>query len=136
MKEKRRFQNKQMKGIAVQMGLQTGSEIIVRERSMLKDCSYITRQVRKGVVLELYDYHFYCCMADGSKESFRYNELLGDEARLIRIKGKRNNKGAIIPKEKRDIQRDVSFYTRAEGFEPSCRLPDLSDFESSLLFQC
>ena len=87
MREKRMLQNEWLRGIAIQLGLNVGSEVIIRERSMLKDGSYITRQVRRGVVLKLYPYHFYCCMADGTKESFRYNEFLGYEARLIRLKG-------------------------------------------------
>lgn len=86
MKEKRMLQNEWLRGVAVQVGLHVGSEVIIRERSMLKDGSYITRQIRRGVVLQLYPYHFYCRMEDGSKESFRYNEFLGYEARLIRLK--------------------------------------------------
>lgn len=92
MREKRMLQNEWLRGIAMQTGLNVGSEVIIRERSMLKDGSYITRQIRRGVVLKLYPYHFYCQMSDGSKESFRYNELLGYEARLIRLKEKKRNK--------------------------------------------
>ena len=66
-----------------------GQEIIIRERSLLKDYSYVTREIRCGTVLALYPYHFLCQMADGTKESFRYNEFLGREARLIRIKKER-----------------------------------------------
>ena len=88
MREKRWLQNKKLREAAMAEGLAVGSEIVIRERSILKDGGYITRQIRKGRVLVLYPYHFYCEMADGTKECFRYNELLGDEARLIRIKGK------------------------------------------------
>lgn len=79
----RGLQNTELRSMAEEQGLQEGNQIVVQERSLLKDCSYITRQVRKGVVLKLYPYHFYCRMADGTRESFRYNELLGDEARRI-----------------------------------------------------
>lgn len=84
----------------MQQGMKIGSEIIIRERSLLKDYSYITRQIRFGVVLEMYPYHFYCRMADGTKESFRYNEFLGSEARLIRLKQKRSRSMKIAKKER------------------------------------
>lgn len=100
MREKRRWQNTWLREIAVQQGMKIGSEIIIRERSLLKDYSYITRQIRFGVVLEMYPYHFYCQMADGTKESFRYNEFLGSEARLIRLKQKRSRSMRIAKKER------------------------------------
>ena len=87
MREKRWLQNKKIREAAMAAGLTEGSEVIIRERSILKDGHYITREIRRGRVLVLYPYHFYCLMEKGHKESFRYNELLGDEARLIRIKG-------------------------------------------------
>lgn len=86
MKEKRRWQNEWLRGIARKQGLLVGQEIVIRERSLMKDYSYVTREIRYGVVLALYPYHFLCQMADGTKESFRYNEFLGREARLIRLK--------------------------------------------------
>ena len=86
MKIKRMLRNNMLKGAAMAAGLSVGTEVIIRERSILKDGSYITRMVRRGRVDMLYAYHFSCRMADGTLESFRYNELLGDEARLIRIK--------------------------------------------------
>ena len=88
MRRKRRWQNTWLREIAAQRGMTIGSQIIIQERSLMKDYRYITRQIRYGVVLEMYPYHFYCRMADGTKESFRYNEFLGHEARLIRLKGK------------------------------------------------
>ena len=84
----------------MQQGMKIGSEIIIRERSLLKDYSYITRQIRFGVVLEMYPYHFYCQMADGTKESFRYNEFLGSEARLIRLKEKKSRSMKNAKKER------------------------------------
>ena len=125
MKERRWLQNKKLREAAMAEGLAVGSEIVIRERSILKDGGYITRQIRKGRVLILYPYHFYCEMADGTKECFRYNELLGDEARLIRIKGKHITENKKAPER-------VLFFTRTVGFEPTRRLPDLSDFESEL----
>lgn len=101
MREKRRWQNTWLREIAVQQGMKIGSEIIIRERSLLKDYSYITRQIRFGVVLEMYPYHFYCRMADGTKESFRYNEFLGSEARLIRLKEKNYRAMKLAEKESR-----------------------------------
>ena len=89
MKEKRRWQNEWLRGIAQKQGLLVGQEIVIRERSLMKDYSYITREIRYGTVLALYPYHFLCQMADGTKESFRYNEFLGREARLIRLKKER-----------------------------------------------
>lgn len=96
MREKRMLQNEQLRDAAMQSGLNIGSEVIIRERATLKDGSYITRQIRRGIVLELYPYHFYCRMADGTKESFRYNEFLGDEARLIRLKERKKNAGKDV----------------------------------------
>ena len=83
----RRWKNEWLRVIACRKGLEKGVDILVRERSILKDGSYITRKRRYGVVLWLYPYHFYCMMEDGTKESFRYNEFLGYESRLVRLKG-------------------------------------------------
>lgn len=83
----RRWQNEWLKDFSARKGLGKGAVILVRERSMLKDGSYITRKRRYGVVLQLYPYHFCCMMEDGTKESFRYNEFLGYESRLVRLKG-------------------------------------------------
>ncbi|MGN0136577.1 hypothetical protein [Anaerotignum sp.] len=99
MREKRRWQNTWLREIAMQQGMRIGSEITIRERSLLKDYSYITRQIRHGVVLEMYPYHFYCRMSDGTKESFRYNEFLGYEARLIRLKEKKGASMKFFKKE-------------------------------------
>lgn len=82
----RRWNNKWLRAYACKAGLEEGEMVLVRERSMLKDGSYITRKKRRGIVLRLYPYHFYCLMEDGSKESFRYNEFLGYESRLVRLK--------------------------------------------------
>ena len=87
MNGKRRWNNAWLRAFSCKKGLQEGAEILVRERSILKDGSYITRIKRCGRVLHLYPYHFYCLMEDGSKESFRYNEFLGYESRLVRLKG-------------------------------------------------
>lgn len=88
MEEKRMLRNNMLRETAILEGLTVGSEVIIRERSILKDGSYITRKIRRGTVCKLYPYHFYCRMASGQMESFRYNEFLGWEARLIRLKGK------------------------------------------------
>jgi len=88
----RRWKNEWLRGFSFQRGLRKGAEILVRERSILKDGSYITRKKRYGVVLCLYPYHFYCLMEDGTKESFRYNEFLGYESRLVRLKGSEEGK--------------------------------------------
>ena len=103
MREKRMLQNEWLRGIAIQMGLQAGAEVIIRERSMLKDGSYITRQIRKGVVLKLYPYHFYCQMEDGSRESFRYNEFLGYESRLVRLK--ESAEGKMTDRQRNKIEK-------------------------------
>lgn len=87
MREMRRWRNEWLRTFSAEKGLTEGALILVRERSLLKDGSYITRKRRYGVVLYLYPYHFYCLMEDGTKESFRYNEFLGYEARLVRLKG-------------------------------------------------
>lgn len=91
MREKRMLQNDRLRWAAMAEGLAVGSQVIIRERSLLKDGGYITRMIRRGTVCKLYPYHFYCQMENGQMESFRYNELLGWEARLIRIKGKKEN---------------------------------------------
>ena len=88
----RRWKNEWLKEFSCKRGLQEGAGILVRERSMLKDGSYITRKRRQGIVLQLYPYHFYCLMEDGTKESFRYNEFLGYESRLVRLKGSLESK--------------------------------------------
>lgn len=89
MQEKRLWNNAELRRIAISLGLEKGEGIIVQERSLLKDYTYITREVRYGVVLETYPYHFYCQMENGRRESFRYNEFLGYEARLIRLQRKK-----------------------------------------------
>jgi hypothetical protein len=87
MEGRRMLRNNMLRGAAIAEGLSVGSEIIIRERSILKDGSYITRKIRRGMVCKLYPYHFYCRMADGQMESFRYNEFLGYESRLVRLQG-------------------------------------------------
>ena len=62
MREKRWLQNKKLREAAMAEGLAEGREIVIRERSILKDGGYITRQIRKGRVLILYPYHFYCAL--------------------------------------------------------------------------
>ncbi len=97
MREKRMLQNSRLRGAAMEAGLAVGTEVMIRERSLLKDGTYITRQIRRGTVMTLYPYHFSCRMADGTLESFRYNELLGWEARLIRIKGNKKMENRKAP---------------------------------------
>lgn len=80
------WKNTWLKELAGKYGLEKGKSIIVEERSLLKDYTYITREIRHGVVLELYPHHFYCRMENGRRESFRYNEFLGHEARLVHLK--------------------------------------------------
>lgn len=80
------MENTWLKELAGKYGLEKGKSIIVEERSLLKDYTYITREIRHGVVLELYPHHFYCQMENGRRESFRYNEFLGHEARLVHLK--------------------------------------------------
>ena len=80
------WKNTWLKELAGKYGLEKGKSIIVEERSLLKDYTYITREIRHGVVLELYPQHFYCQMENGRRESFRYNEFLGHEARLVHLK--------------------------------------------------
>ena len=80
------WKNTWLKELAGKYGLEKGKSIIVEERSLLKDYTYITREIRHGVVLELYPHHFYCQMENGRRESFRYNECLGHEARLVHLK--------------------------------------------------
>ena len=80
------WKNTWLKELAGRYGLEKGKFVIVEERSLLKDYTYITREIRHGVVLELYPHHFYCQMENGRRESFRYNEFLGHEARLVHLK--------------------------------------------------
>ena len=80
------WKNTWLKELAGKYGLEKGKSIIVEERSLLKDYTYITREIRHVVVLELYPHHFYCQMENGRRESFRYNEFLGHEARLVHLK--------------------------------------------------
>lgn len=80
------WKNTWLKELAGKYGLEKGKSIIVEERSLLKDYTYITREICHGVVLELYPHHFYCQMENGRRESFRYNEFLGHEARLVHLK--------------------------------------------------
>lgn len=85
MREKRAWQNTWLQRLAAGSGLREGAAVLIRERSLLKNSTYITRRVRGGVVVALYPYHFCCRMADGTRESFRYNEFFGCEARLVRL---------------------------------------------------
>ena len=80
------WKNTWLKELAGRYGLEKGKFVIVEERSLLKDYTYITREIRHGVVLELYPHHFYCQMENGRRESFLYNEFLGHEARLVHLK--------------------------------------------------
>ena len=148
MKEKRRWNHAWLRAFSCQRGLQEGVEILVRERSILKDGSYITRKRRCGRVLHLYQYHFYCIMEDGTKESFRYNEFLGYESRLVRLQGSKEammtdrqlnmverascGRFFLCENRKKLCRMTEFFVTRTVGFEPTRRLPDLSDFESEL----
>lgn len=86
MRSKRYWQNTWLKSIAIKEGLEVGSEIIIHNRSLLKDNRYYSISRQNAIVLELYDYYFLCKLDDGSKESFRYNEFLGDESVLIVLK--------------------------------------------------
>ena len=86
------WKNTWLKELAGKYGLEKGKSIIVEERSLLKDYTYITREIRHGVVLELYPHHFYCQMENGRRESFRYNEFLGHEARLVHLKEEQQKK--------------------------------------------
>ena len=86
MQERRMWKNTWLKELAGKYGLEKGKSIIVEDRSLLKDYTYIPREIRHGVVLELYPHHFYCQMENGRRESFRYNEFLGHEARLVHLK--------------------------------------------------
>ena len=70
------WKNTWLKELAGRYGLEKGKFVIVEERSLLKDYTYITREIRHGVVLELYPHHFYCQM----------DEFLGHEARLVHLK--------------------------------------------------
>lgn len=98
MREKRRLQNHMLQGAAMAAGLRVGADVLIRERAQLKDGTYITRRVRRATVLVLYEHHFYCLLANGRKESFRYNEFLGDEARLICLK-ERNTEKQLFPQK-------------------------------------
>ena len=51
MKERRMWKNTWLKELAGKYGLEKGKSIIVEERSLLKDYTYITREIRHGVVL-------------------------------------------------------------------------------------
>ena len=86
------WKNTWLKELAGRYGLEKGKFVIVEERSLLKDYTYITREIRHGVVLELYPHHFYCQMENGRRESFRYNEFLGHEARLVHLKEEQQKK--------------------------------------------
>ena len=108
------WKNTWLKELAGKYGLEKGKSIIVEERSLLKDYTYITREIRHGVVLELYPHHFYCQMENGRRESFRYNEFLGHEARLVHLK--------------EEQQKSVQAWTRffiAEGIGKQGRIASL-----------
>ena len=48
MKERRMWKNTWLKELAGRYGLEKGKSIIVEERSLLKDYTYITREIRHG----------------------------------------------------------------------------------------
>ena len=87
------WKNTWLKELAGKYGLEKGKSIIVEERSLLKDYTYITREIRHGVVLELYPHHFYCQMENGRRESFRFNDFLGQVARLVLLKEEQHISG-------------------------------------------
>lgn len=114
MKERRMWKNTWLKELAGKYGLEKGKSIIVEERSLLKDYTYITREIRHGVVLELYPHHFYCQMENGRRESFRYNEFLGHEARLVHLK----------EEQQKSVQAWTAFFI-AEGIGKQGRIASL-----------
>ena len=114
MKERRMWKNTWLKELAGKYGLEKGKSIIVEERSLLKDYTYITREIRHGVVLELYPHHFYCQMENGRRESFRYNEFLGHEARL----------GHLKEEQQKSVQAWTLFFI-AEGIGKQGRIASL-----------
>ena len=114
MKERRMWKNTWLKELAGKYGLEKGKSIIVEERSLLKDYTYITREIRHGVVLELYPHHFYCQMENGRRESFRYNEFLGHEARLVHLK-----------EEQQKSVQDWTLFFIAEGIGKQGRIASL-----------
>ena len=135
------WKNTWLKELAGKYGLEKGKSIIVEERSLLKDYTYITREIRHGVVLELYHHHFYCQMENGRRESFRYNEFLGHEARLVHLKeeqqtsvqawtlffiaegiGKQGRIASLCPKWNPEFALVKIMYLHPALFQPS--LPD------------
>ena len=108
------WKNTWLKELAGKYGLEKGKSIIVEERSLLKDYTYITREIRHGVVLELYPHHFYCQMENGRRESFRYNEFLGHEARLVHLK----------EEQQKSVQAWTLFFI-AEGIRKQGRIASL-----------
>lgn len=85
-KEKNMILSESMKDTAIKMGLCVGCEVIVKERTTSGNQLYASKKTRKGTVISLYPHHFYCEMADGTKESFQYNEVLGNDSRMVEIR--------------------------------------------------
>ena len=91
------WKNTWLKELAGKYGLEKGKSIIVEERSLLKDYTYITREIRHGVVLELYPHHFYCQMENGRRESFRYKQQKSVQAwTLFLLRKESGSKGALL----------------------------------------
>lgn len=85
---KRMWQNTWLKAISKKHDLEVGKRVIIHKRAILKDLSYITREVQEATVVKMYPYMFQCKFDNGQLECFRYNEFLGDESTIIFIKKK------------------------------------------------
>lgn len=70
---------------AVENGLCLGRKVRVEYKSVQKDGKKETKRVKSGTVTGLYPHTFAVSLDDGTKTSFRYNELLGDENTKVRM---------------------------------------------------
>lgn len=90
MKQRKDWQEADLRAAAAQAGLHCGSWIVVLEYAETREHQYVARRVQLGWVLTLYPHHCYCRMENGRRESFRYTEFLGREERKVVLLSGRN----------------------------------------------
>ena len=72
-----------LKDVLKKKGLQVGSRVVVSQKEWSSK-RYVRQQ--KGKVIGIYPHHILCAMDDGSREYFRYNEILGCETTKVKVK--------------------------------------------------
>lgn len=72
-----------LRHIAKKNGLRVGSRVVVSQKEF---SSKRYERTAKGKVIGIYPHIILCAMDDGSRECFRYNEILGYETTKVKVK--------------------------------------------------